>query len=127
MSRSLAMLLLLALAGCPTPMVYQPNRRMLERHDREEAARRLVRIMQSSRVPLVSEAAVGPERITYVWQRHHPRELRWAEIERVDIYPNNKVFVYSTDGRELAWFLLPRRLDCTRFADLLISLRDAAR
>ena len=108
--------------GCPSPVGYRPNAQLLARYSRPEACARLERIIARAEAPSIEALMVRPDRIRLSWAG---RDLvvRFADVERVEIYENNKVFALDKDGRELIWLQLPRRLDCTRFADYLRSLR----
>ncbi len=121
MCRLLILLAAALLGGCPTPMPYESNPRMLDRHSVVQARALLVRILEKA--VHVSDVQVLQDRVLYHWAGGE-RAILLREVDRVDIYPNNRAFIYARDGRELLVLILPQRLDCTRVVDLLMALRD---
>ena len=131
----LGALLLLGGTGCISNIQYQPNLALLEEIGREQGITLLSEIMTRARNPRILDVEVAPDFFIYTFQGplqmswvvvgHHPSRIKihFNNLERVDIYANDRTLMIDPGGRELAHIDFGSQEDACRFSDLVLGLK----
>jgi hypothetical protein len=127
--------LLLGAAGCVAPIPYSPDETRVATLGREEAKSRLVEVATRAAQPTIGAASVEDDYFVFhtrqavmgafymVHETTAPVTIAYANLSRVEIYPNHWVYVYGAGDRLLAQVLFANAEDARVFSDLLMSFR----
>jgi hypothetical protein len=94
-------------------------------------------LMTRCRAPRIADAAIDTKKFEFTLTGGHAGwwwgwsgapgskpAIYHANVGRLDIYENHKVFVLDPDGRRMTEFLFGGQEDCFLFADLVWSFRS---
>ncbi|MBI4612287.1 MAG: hypothetical protein HY720_01630 [Planctomycetes bacterium] len=132
----LALFCLLGSGGCATKVPYTPQLDAVDRQGPPKAMEELVAVVQRVLLPrVIAESVKATEEhlvYDYVPEWHYywywfaidtgPKTIAWAVLDRIDLYDNNRVFMYGAGGYELGWLHFHSREDAMTFIDLALSL-----
>lgn len=137
--RVLALLALLLCSGCIAQVPYSPNTTLLESLERGQVEQELYDLLTSrTQSPQIFQVELNSAGFTYryaggvyvgwgaTYQGEGVVRILYDEVARIDLYENNKAFLYNAAGARLGHeFLFTALDDCRRFADYLASFRYA--
>jgi hypothetical protein len=139
--RGAAGLLLLALGGvvnfgCVALLDYRPDEGLVSSLGPEEAKRKFSETLSLAFDPHVTGSEITDDYYRYQWQQNiygaygipmgsvpGANQVFFNNVEKVEVYQNNKVFVYERGGRLKDQILFSTVDDAKRFADLVMSFR----
>ena len=123
------------LAGCVKVVPRQPNTKAVEELGADAAKRRLEEVMTRAIEPRIAVVAVADDSLRYKWDQpiqgwygvpagsvQNETQIFFRNIDKLEVYENNKVFVYGPGGR-IDQILFPSQADAFQFHDLLESFR----
>jgi hypothetical protein len=123
------------LAGCVKVVPRQPNTKAVEELGVDAAKQRLQEVLTRAVDPRIAVVAVADDSLRYKWDQpiqgwygvpagsvQNETQIFFRNIARMEVYENNKVFVYGPGGR-IDQILFPSQADAFQFHDLLESFR----
>ena len=126
------------LAGCVKVVPRQPNLKVVEEVGAEDAKKRLGEVMTRSADPRISVVDATDDGVRYRWDQviqgwygipagtvQNETQIFFKNIEKIEVYENNNVFVYGPGGR-IDKVLFSAQQDAFLFHDLLESFRARA-
>ena len=141
-SGRVAALMMLALAvggGCAPTVTYQPRHTLVQELGQDAAQRQLRDVLLRATFPKVTVVSFTEDAVIIKSQQSHlgvfyqtvtqqmEDALYFANVERLELYENNYVFIYYGSDRLQMKIRFPTREDAQTFADLVWSLRAALR
>jgi len=121
------------LAGCVKVVPRQPNTKAVEELGVDAAKQRLQEVLTRAVEPRIAVVAVADDSLRYKWDQpiqgwygvpagsvQNETQIFFRNIERMEVYENNKVFVYGPGGR-IDQILFSSQADAFQFHDLLES------
>jgi hypothetical protein len=130
---SLAAAVLLALvAGCASPLPYEPDVGIIDKMGAEPAKARLVEVLTKARQPHITSVKVTDDYVQYFYDEPtdpfyistvgNTRQIYFVSIDRVEVYSNQNVFVWGpVDHVDKVLFWNPE--DARTFADLVMAYK----
>jgi hypothetical protein len=123
------------LAGCVKVVPRQPNTKAVEELGADAAKQRLQEVMARAVDPRIAIVTVADDSVRYRWDQpiqgwygvpagsvQNETQILYRNIDRMEVYENNKVFVYGPAGR-IDQILFGNQADAFQFHDLLESFR----
>jgi hypothetical protein len=122
--------------GCAPTVHYQPKVSLVQEMGLKDVQRRLRDVLLHATFPKVTSVSFAEETVKIKSQQSHlgmfyqtvtqqlENDLYLSQLERVEIYKNNYVFIYGS-GKLQMKILFPSREEAQTFVDLLWSLRSA--
>ena len=121
------------IGGCATPLEYTPDEAMVEKLGTDGAKSKLVEVLSKARQPHVSSVKVADDSVQYFWDQPsdpfftttfgNVTQIFFLNIERIEVYPNQNVFVVGPQGQSVHKILFWNPEDARVFADLMSSFR----
>ena len=126
-----------ALAGCVATVPYTPDRTYVDRQGQGPAKTTLTAVMTRALDPHITSVILTDEGIEYFWERTQIVEpaftparigdvsrIYFVSTERLEIYPNNLVFLYGPGaGEDIRKIHFSSQEDARTFADIFESLK----
>jgi hypothetical protein len=123
------------IVGCVKVVPRQPNTKAVEELGADTAKQRLQEVMTRSVDPRIVGVTVADDSVRYRWDQpiqgwygvpagsvQNETQIFFRNIDRMEVYENNKVFVYGPAGR-IDQILFGNQADAFQFHDLLESFR----
>jgi hypothetical protein len=126
--------------GCPRPIQYQPNDRLIETMGVSQAQKRLTEVLFRSINPRVTSVEVTDDFLHYRYQvpligpfgaqvgsTMSENRVFFVNVSRVEVFANNLVFLRTSAEQIIAQVVFGNIEDAQTFADLVLSFRTARR
>jgi hypothetical protein len=124
----------MVVAGCPSPIQYQPAEKLVDELGVPQAKSRLEEVLSRSINPRIIDLDVTEALVRYRYPLEYlfgypsgnttaERQIVFQEVGRIEIFKNHTVFVRGSDGTMLAQFVFPTAHDAKAFANLVASFR----
>ena len=123
------------IVGCVKVVPRQPNTKAVEELGADTAKQRLQEVMTRAVDPRIAVVTVADDSLRYRWDQpiqgwygvpagsvQNETQIFFRNIDRMEVYENNKVFVYGPAGR-IDQILFGNQQDAFQFHDLLESFR----
>lgn len=123
--------------GCVAVVPHQPDTTLVAKGGIEDVKKRITEVLNRAVQPHVTSVEVTPDSLKYSWSQAIMGpffavqtlpgmvQILYSNIARVEVYDNNKVFVWAPGDARREELLFANLDDAKLFADLLLSLKAA--